>query len=282
MVDQQPPPPPDAGQTQFAPPPPPYAQNAPTNGMAVAALIFGILGLVILYGIGPILALIFGYVARGQIKRSQGQQGGQGMALAGIILGWIGLVLTILFFALIAVGVFATIGNPEVRSIISDEFEKGFAKEQLKIDATEAGCGPVEKFPSQGEKHVAEGAGHPAYNSDPPTSGPHYELPAQPGFYTTPLAPEALVHNLEHGQIVIWYNPDADGLVLTQIEILAQQEQVATVAAPYEGVSGVTTLVITAWQHSQACESPSQEVMDDFRRQFQGHSPEPITPEFTG
>lgn len=60
----------------------------PTNGLAVASMV---LGIVWIYWIGSILALIFGYVAKGQIDRSQGRQGGRGMAIAGIVLGWVGI-----------------------------------------------------------------------------------------------------------------------------------------------------------------------------------------------
>jgi Domain of unknown function (DUF4190) len=64
----------------------PYLPAASTNGMAIAAMVLGILWV---YWIGSILALIFGYVARDQIKRT-GQQG-DGMAIAGIVLGWVGV-----------------------------------------------------------------------------------------------------------------------------------------------------------------------------------------------
>ena len=60
----------------------------PTNGLAVASMV---LGIVWIYWIGSILALIFGYVAKGQIDRSEGRQGGRGMAIAGIVLGWVGI-----------------------------------------------------------------------------------------------------------------------------------------------------------------------------------------------
>lgn len=79
------------------PPPPPYAYApAPsrgTNGMAVASMVLGILWL---YWIGSVLALIFGYVALSQIKATGGTQGGRGMAIAGIVLGWIGLGLLLI------------------------------------------------------------------------------------------------------------------------------------------------------------------------------------------
>jgi hypothetical protein len=61
-------------------------------------------------------------------------------------------------------------------------------------------------IPIQGRNHIAEGLPHDPYNSDPPTSGPHYATPAQAGFYDTAPADEYLVHSLEHGYIIIWYN----------------------------------------------------------------------------
>ena len=64
----------------------PYAPPQRTNGMAIASMVLGILWI---YWIGSILALIFGYMARNQI-RERGE-GGAGMATAGIVLGWIGV-----------------------------------------------------------------------------------------------------------------------------------------------------------------------------------------------
>lgn len=61
-------------------------------------------------------------------------------------------------------------------------------------------------FPSQGQTHIGIGTAHPAYNSNPPTSGPHYAKPADWGIYETELPDEQLVHNLEHGGIWISYN----------------------------------------------------------------------------
>jgi hypothetical protein len=50
-----------------------------------------VLGIIWIYGIGAVLALIFGYQARTQIDASGGTQTGRGMATAGIVLGWIGV-----------------------------------------------------------------------------------------------------------------------------------------------------------------------------------------------
>jgi hypothetical protein len=68
-----------------------------TNGLAIASMILGILWI---YWIGSILALIFGYVARSQIRTRH--EGGDGMAVAGIVLGWVGVGFLVLTFLLVA------------------------------------------------------------------------------------------------------------------------------------------------------------------------------------
>jgi len=57
--------------------------------------------------------------------------------------------------------------------------------------------------------HVRPGEAHAPYNSNPPTSGPHYDEDVPWGVYDKPVAEEYWVHNLEHGGIVILYKcPD--------------------------------------------------------------------------
>lgn len=65
-----------------------------TSGLAIASLVLGLLWLI---GLGSLLATIFGSLALGQISRSQGRLGGKGMAIAGLVLGIIGLVLMLPF-----------------------------------------------------------------------------------------------------------------------------------------------------------------------------------------
>jgi hypothetical protein len=73
-----------------------------TNGMAIASLICAIGGIFFL-AIPSILGIIFGFVARSQIERSEGKQTGSGLALAGIIVGFcvvaIGVLIVILAVA---------------------------------------------------------------------------------------------------------------------------------------------------------------------------------------
>lgn len=89
--------------------PPPYGPGPygfaaqRTNGMAIASMV---LGIVWIYWIGSILALVFGYIAKKQIKERG--EGGAGMATAGIVLGWIGVGFLVLFIALGVGGAFET------------------------------------------------------------------------------------------------------------------------------------------------------------------------------
>lgn len=48
----------------------------------------------------------------------------------------------------------------------------------------------------QGRNHINVGASHSVYNSNPPTSGWHYENPAGKGIYKKELPDEQLIHNL--------------------------------------------------------------------------------------
>lgn len=82
-----------------APPPPVAPSPAPaqeSSSKAVAALVLGIVGIVAVPIICPILAIVFGTQARGEIDRSGGALGGRGLAVAGIVLGWVGLALALL------------------------------------------------------------------------------------------------------------------------------------------------------------------------------------------
>lgn len=73
-----------------------------TNGFAVASLV---LGIVWVMGLGSILALVFGYIAKGQIDTSGGRQTGRGMAIAGIVLGWVGVAFLLAMIGLTIAGV---------------------------------------------------------------------------------------------------------------------------------------------------------------------------------
>jgi hypothetical protein len=64
--------------------------------LAIASLIFGILGLTLLPTLGSIVAVILGYMAKSEINSSAGQLEGSGLATAGLVLGYMGLGLALL------------------------------------------------------------------------------------------------------------------------------------------------------------------------------------------
>jgi hypothetical protein len=78
-----------------------YAPVPKTNGLAVAAMVCSFFFW--LYGIGAILGIVFGFIARSQIKRSDGTQQGNGMALAGIIIGFVGIAIGIVLLIVVIV-----------------------------------------------------------------------------------------------------------------------------------------------------------------------------------
>ena len=75
-----------------------------TSGKSTAALVLGIVGLVLCPLICSVLALVFGYKARREIDESGGRLTGRGNATAGVVLGWIGVAFSVLFIAFVVWG----------------------------------------------------------------------------------------------------------------------------------------------------------------------------------
>lgn len=65
-----------------------------------------------------------------------------------------------------------------------------------------------ELIASMGATHVARNEAHEEYNSNPPTSGPHWAGVAGPGIKTEPAPDELVLHSMEHGAVVVWYKDD--------------------------------------------------------------------------
>lgn len=83
------------------------------------------------------------------------------------------------------------------------------------------------------------------YNSRPPTSGNHLSTPAPYGIHQTPLRPEAVVHNMEHGGVAIWYQP-GDSELAEQVRTLTKELGAGClVAGPYADMEH--KVAVTAW-----------------------------------
>ncbi len=91
-----------------------YAGPMPqsTNGMAIASLVCSISGFILFPFIGAVLGVIFGHIALKQIKASQEQ--GHGMAVAGLVMGYIQIALWVLFilFFVVLIAISSSTAQP--------------------------------------------------------------------------------------------------------------------------------------------------------------------------
>lgn len=133
----------------------------------------------------------------------------------------------------------------------------------------------VETYPSEGANHVPTGE-RVTYRTEPPNSGPHYAQWAPPGFYDRPLPDELLVHNLEHGHIIIHYRPDAlTDEIEQQILALTRSHThnwAAVLAVPRPGMEH--PFVLAAWRHLLRLDEFDKELVDLFVDAYIGRGPE--------
>jgi hypothetical protein len=153
--------------------------------------------------------------------------------------------------------------------------------------------------PDAGQTHVSQGVncrapasaaqaeecgGGDPYTSLPATSGPHWNGPANWGVYSTPQIETQLIHNLEHGGIVIWYA--AERVPAEGIDTLTQyvNTQVASgisgrfkfLLSPWPGPDELPApIVVTAWRYMLELEEADTAAIDEFARAHYGRSPEP-------
>jgi hypothetical protein len=138
-------------------------------------------------------------------------------------------------------------------------------------------------------EHVAVGQDRGPFNSDPPTSGRHYGDEYEAGFYE-PSAPEAqfeypegyLIHNLEHGYVIFWYNCD----LLDDSGCNEVKDQISNVIAEFNGFKVIgfprtsidVPVVATSWGRLQRFDNFDEDLAVDFVRANQGRAPEPNAP----
>ena len=135
-------------------------------------------------------------------------------------------------------------------------------------------------IPQQGETigqqpaaHIEVGAAHEPYNSNPPTSGPHYVKPAEWGVYQQPLQDEQVVHNLEHGGIWISYK-DIDEQTKDELETIGRQYSGATVVSPRP--SDDAKISLASWGRLEKLDSFDRDKVINFIKANKNKSPEPL------
>lgn len=125
-----------------------------------------------------------------------------------------------------------------------------------------------------------------SYNSNPPAGGAHYEEDFPAKFYqesdlaALPPYPEGyLVHNLEHGYVIFWYNCQADGvtdcaaLKQTIQQVMNETGNTKLIAFPWSRMD--VPLTMTSWGRILKFSQPDPALMKKFVERNRNHAPEP-------
>lgn len=139
--------------------------------------------------------------------------------------------------------------------------------------AGQAALSQVEVAPSEGRAHVP--VGQPLqFATDPPTSGNHYPVWIDPGFYESAQSRVNLVHSLEHGMIVIFYDKPGPAVLdrLRDWAGLFNGPWSGIVAVPRAGLD--EKLILTAWRRTLRMDRFDEKPAAAFIDAFRGRGPE--------
>jgi hypothetical protein len=131
----------------------------------------------------------------------------------------------------------------------------------------------VEQQPNKGFDHVDEGT-PVAEDEDFPTSGPHWPRPAKAGFYEEPQPKGALIHALEHGLVVVYYDEPgfkALSMLRRASDDLAGRWQ-GLITVPHEGLG--QEMVLTAWRRRLDLAEFDETALAAFIDAYSGRGPE--------
>ena len=102
-----------------------------------------------------------------------------------------------------------------------------------------------QEFPGLKPQHINNPNANVQYNSFPPSSGPHYAQPAPWGIYPDSVKQTILVHNLEHGGIVVQYGTGVDKGDVQKLQSWYQGDPYGLVIVPYAKLGN--KIAATAW-----------------------------------
>jgi hypothetical protein len=122
-----------------------------------------------------------------------------------------------------------------------------------------------------GRSHV----NNPTYAVNPPAGGDHDPVPAAAGIYTAnPPSDGHLVHSLEHGYVIIWFDPTTEAADLQDIEAAALKYPADTLVVPRTGMPA--PVVATAWHHRLLCQGLNSSALVNFVAEWRNQGPERI------
>jgi uncharacterized protein DUF3105 len=151
--------------------------------------------------------------------------------------------------------------------------------------AKAAGC-QLKSFKATSREHVTDINAKIHYSSNPPTSGRHYEVPADDGIYSKSPPVIQLVHNLEHGRIMIWAKPTLPRAARAALRAFVDEDSYQMVLVPKADMP--YQVAASAWGadpvpegtgYLLGCPSYTPKIFDalrDFREKHRGRGPEPV------
>lgn len=123
--------------------------------------------------------------------------------------------------------------------------------------------------------HIAVQSLLPEYTSNPPTSGPHYGQTARSGFRDKEISDQYIIHNLEHGDIWIAYNPRIDDGIKNELRQFGATKVIITPRTANE-----TDIALAAWGRLDAFNIENGvlqiERVRDFIKRYTGKGPEKV------
>ncbi len=94
-----------------------------TSTWAIISLIGGIVSFLFAPFIGSVVALIAGYTAKKEIRESDGHLSGDGLATAGLVIGWANIVLSLLACVLVIMVLTGVVGSIALCGPLTGLFE---------------------------------------------------------------------------------------------------------------------------------------------------------------
>lgn len=130
----------------------------------------------------------------------------------------------------------------------------------------------VTRPPNEGRSHLAAGQAV-AYSTPTPTSGSHSPSSARCGIFTQQVPLEFAVHALEHGTVVIWYQPGLAEDVAPGLREIVNRFDDRVILVPNAQLT--QPIVATAWNRLKAYESVDPEI-EDFIETYRNRGPESV------
>jgi len=136
--------------------------------------------------------------------------------------------------------------------------------QDLAAARQQAGSSGVTEFPeADSTPHIKASEQADNWNSNPPTSGDHVDSPIAAGVYDSEQDERAIVHNLEHGYVVIQYKGIPEDQVNQLREFVRDRSGSKLVLAPWSGLER-DGVALTAWRNLETMQRVNLDVVRAF------------------